>query len=231
MKKEIKYMYSAIYIPYKLLITLLYITILSLTYNLLTYNKIFHKFTSTELLKRKGSFYSFKSYKMKYKKQCLINIFILAFSISAICQNSAVTAGGNVNNENGSISFSIGQLVVTTYNGDNNSLSHGVQQPFEISEITGIYSDNNVRIDISIYPNPTENEIHIKFNDHLAINDNVFLQLFDSKGNLIISQKVYGIKSTLTIEALVSGTYLLRINQISESLSPKIIKTFKIIKN
>jgi len=164
-------------------------------------------------------------------KQYLISIFIITLSISLNGQNAPVSAGGDLNNENGSISFSIGQLIVTTPNGNNGSISHGVQQPYEISEITGIYSDNIVRIDISIYPNPAVNELHIKFNDHLAINDKSFLQLFDSKGNLIISQKVYGVKSTLNMEALASGTYLLRINQISESLSPQILKAFKIIKN
>lgn len=164
------------------------------------------------------------------KQYLIISLFILALSISSTGQNAVISAGGDLNNGNGSISFSIGQIIISSPIGNNGSVSHGVQQPYEISEITGIYANNDVNIDIAIYPNPAIDELHIEFTDRLLATNKTFFQIFDSKGNLFKSQKVNDTKSALKMEALASGTYILRIIQIPESLSPKIIKAFKIIK-
>ena len=51
-------------------------------------------------------------------------------------QQAIVPIGGDAIGASGQISYSIGQIAYTTYEGSTGSVSQGVQQPFEISFIT-----------------------------------------------------------------------------------------------
>ena len=58
----------------------------------------------------------------------------LMFMVFAKAQQSPVAAGGVATGTNGTVSFSIGQLVDDTYSNSNNTITPGVQQPYEISD-------------------------------------------------------------------------------------------------
>jgi len=67
------------------------------------------------------------------KKLYLLS-FALMFMVFANAQQSPVAAGGVATGTNGSVSFSIGQLVDDTYSNSSNTITTGVQQPYEISD-------------------------------------------------------------------------------------------------
>ena len=62
-------------------------------------------------------------------------ILLMYFSISqvAVAQQSPVVAGGDSKGTNGTVSYSIGQLMDDTYTDGNNTVTQGVQQPYEVS--------------------------------------------------------------------------------------------------
>ena len=65
---------------------------------------------------------------------------------------------------------------------------------------------------ISIYPNPTNNQLTIVF-DHEAVFQNAHLQIFDFTGRTVFTKMFRGWhqQETINVNQLVSGTYILRI--------------------
>ncbi|MDT8308508.1 MAG: hypothetical protein RQ866_03195 [Bacteroidales bacterium] len=71
-------------------------------------------------------------------KFILISVFAVAVFFSTKAQEAVLTAGGDIASPHGSVSYSIGQVIQTMDTATTGSVAHGVQQPYEISEITGI---------------------------------------------------------------------------------------------
>ena len=66
-------------------------------------------------------------------KKTLILPFLIVLGHLAVAQQSPVSAGGDAKGTTGTISFSIGQLVDDTYSSGSNTVTEGVQQPYEVS--------------------------------------------------------------------------------------------------
>ena len=67
------------------------------------------------------------------KKTILLPILLLGIFTLSQAQQSPVSAGGDTKGTNGTVSYSIGQLVDDTYSDGNNTVTQGVQQPYEVS--------------------------------------------------------------------------------------------------
>ena len=68
------------------------------------------------------------------KKYVLLVYVTILFTIFANAQQSPVAAGGVATGTNGTVTFSIGQLVDDTYSSGNYTITPGVQQPYEVSD-------------------------------------------------------------------------------------------------
>ena len=101
---------------------------------------------------------------MKYKKLKLSTVLLLGLGLTGLQAQTAIPAtGGNVSGTGGSVSYSVGQVVYTTNTGGaNGSVAQGVQQPFEISVVTGIDEANGITLQCSAYPNPTTDFLKLK---------------------------------------------------------------------
>ena len=93
----------------------------------------------------------------------LIMIVIITNFLTSYAQEAIPAAGANASGSNGSVSYTIGQVVYTTEFGPNGSEAKGVQQPYEISIITSVESNNSQNIECVIYPNPASNFLTLKF--------------------------------------------------------------------
>lgn len=149
---------------------------------------------------------------------------IACFSVCiANAQQGSVSAGGEaVSGANGTVSYSIGQ-VAYSYAGDgSHSVSEGVQQPYEISVVT---SNNEISgtISYNVYPNPTVSGVNLAVSENTG---DMNVQLFDTQGKLIAEQKINSSVTSIPMEKLATGTYLL-----SVSTNKKINRTFRIVKN
>jgi hypothetical protein len=67
-------------------------------------------------------------------------------------QSTIPATGGNAAGNGGSVSYTVGQIVYTTVSGTNGSVAQGVQQPYEISVVTGI-ENKEINLSCSIYSN------------------------------------------------------------------------------
>jgi hypothetical protein len=138
-------------------------------------------------------------------------------------QKAIVPAGGEAIGASGQISYSIGQLAYTTYDGSTGSAAQGVQQPFEITVITET-NESTPEILCTSYPNPTSDGLYLHIN--AASFPAFHFQLVDLAGKLLSSGNINEEETYIDMKSLSAGIYVLRIQA-----NQKNIKTFKIVKN
>jgi hypothetical protein len=158
------------------------------------------------------------------KNKSIIFIVLFSFSIVSLqAQEAVATSAGNFSGSGGSVSYTIGQVAFSSFSGSNGSIVQGVQQPYEISVITGVDNTEEIKLSCIVYPNPTRNTIKLSIGSPDF--DNMSYRLFDIKGNLIQDMKVEGEETEISMINLVPSIYFLRVIK-----NQKELKTFKIIK-
>ena len=162
---------------------------------------------------------------MRIRQYIIVAATIFWMGFAGLQAQEALTSscGNIVANGQGSISYSVGQLFYTINTGSTGTVAEGVQQPWEISTVTGTKDLSDIRLSVSAYPNPV--------NDYLVFetagNDitNLKLQLINSNGALIETIIPSDNKTTITVNQLVPATYYLVVTG-----NDKELKVFKIIK-
>lgn len=167
---------------------------------------------------------------MKYTKMQLSLILLLAIGLTELKAQEAIPAsGGNATGAGGSVSYSVGQMVYTTSSGTSGSVAQGVQQPYEISVVTGLINDNGIKLVFTAYPNPTTNFLILQIEGEAQSRYTAFL--YNTTGVLLKSIKIADNETAIDMSNLVTATYFLKIVNTKNPSSTKEIKTFKIIKN
>lgn len=164
---------------------------------------------------------------MRYKILMLSATLLLCFiSHGAYAQEVIPIIGGNATGSGGTVSYSIGQVVYTTNSGTNGSVVQGVQQPYEISVITGLEEAEGITLLCNAYPNPVTDQLIVHVDASATLNIRMMqYQLYDSKGKLIVHKIPDGNETFIAMENLDPATYFLKVIQ-----SGKEVKLFKIIK-
>jgi len=135
-------------------------------------------------------------------------------------QSTTLTCGDDVDFSQGSLSYSIGQIVFSINEGPDGSSLEGVQQPYEISCIrSSIMPD-----DIHCYPNPTQNSLVLSIDN--TIEDEMCCYIYDLQGRLLGTIKITDSMTIIHMDTLASGVYLLTVKLKNEH-----IKTLKAIKH
>ena len=151
---------------------------------------------------------------------------LLLFIISLPTLHSQTTitaAGGNATGTGGSASYSVGQVVYTMASGSQGSILQGVQQPYEISVVTGI-EEENINLSFSVYPNPATDFLSLKIDNYDT--EKLSYRLYDIRGNLLQNQNILAADTMIPMQNISKGAYILKI-----IFGVKELKTFKIIKN
>jgi hypothetical protein len=154
------------------------------------------------------------------KKIVQIAMFLLVI-YSSYAQETVLASGGETTGD-GSLSFSIGQLVNNTNNGSNGAIYQGVQQSIELYVLSNNEYDGTSLM-LSAYPNPTSNVIVLQLSNY--INQDLTYQLYDLLGKLVLKGEVMLNETSISLESAKKGTYILKINDKNKELN-----TFKIIK-
>lgn len=163
---------------------------------------------------------------MKTKLYPFILSFLFLFSFNlAYAQQGTGASGGDLNGANGSISYTIGQVVYTTVSDNNNSLAQGIQQPYEISIISSTTDElaEYLHLQISSAPNPTTEKIVLNIDGWRG--EQLKFQLFDIQGRLLRSNPIASSATEIQMNDLPASTYVLSISN-----KQNIIKSFKISK-
>ena len=162
---------------------------------------------------------------MRHKRLKLSAVLLLGLGLTGLQAQTSVNATGtNASGSGGSVSYSVGQVVYTTNTGTNGSVAQGVQQPYEISVVTGIEEAEGIYLSVTAYPNPTTDYLTLRI-DEFEIS-NLSYQLYDMNGKLLQNEKIAGNQTSIVMSNLVPATYFVKVVQGNRE-----IKTFKIIKN
>ncbi|MCK5137644.1 MAG: T9SS type A sorting domain-containing protein [Bacteroidales bacterium] len=142
-------------------------------------------------------------------------LFFMLFS-AAICAQITLaptvisSGGGYAEGENISISWTLGELAVTTLTGGNMILTQGFQQPSDIG--VGI-SSNEVNWNISVYPNPVGDELSIRFD--IDKPGDFLVEIQDVTGRLISQEQHKQINPgdiiLLNTSTYTHGVYFLKV--------------------
>ena len=135
-------------------------------------------------------------------------------------QTSTNAAGGDASGAGGTVAYSVGQLVYTTHTGTPGSLAQGVQQPFEISVVTGL-EETAIQLELQAYPNPATHTLTLQVSAHAGLK----LELTDLRGVRILSRELTENSTAISLEGLAQAVYFLTV-----SGEDRVIKTFKITK-
>jgi|AntAceMinimDraft_3_1070362.scaffolds.fasta_scaffold07808_2 opacity protein-like surface antigen len=162
---------------------------------------------------------------MKYKKLKLSAVLLLGIGLTGLqAQESVNATGGNALGNGGTASYSVGQMIYTTNTGTGgNTVAQGVQQPFEISVVTGIEEAQGINLDVSAYPNPTSDYLTVKVENYETAN--LQYTVFDINGKLLQTIKATGGETQIQTSQLVPAHYFVKVLD-----NQKEIKVFKIIK-
>lgn len=161
---------------------------------------------------------------MRHKGFKLSAVLLLGLGLTGLqAQESVNATGGNASGGGGSVSYSVGQVLYQTHTGTNGTVSEGIQQPYEISVVTGLEEAKGVNLSVSAYPNPTTDYLTLRI-DEFDISS-LSYQLYDINGKLLLNEKITGNQTSIVMSNLVPSTYFVKVIQ-----GNKEVKTFKIIK-
>ena len=162
---------------------------------------------------------------MQKLKQIILLLTLFSTGLTGLyAQQTLPATGGDATGSGGSSSYTVGQVAYTTNTALARSVSQGVQQPFEISILTGLADAQYIDLNFSVSPNPATDKLQLKIEaDHPG---EYMLSLYDMHGALIEKLQAEGILTTIDMSRLEISAYFLKV-----TINNKAVKTFKIIKN
>jgi len=163
---------------------------------------------------------------MRQKRFIFCGVLFFGFGLIELQAQEAISAIGcnTFVSGQGTVSYSVGQVVYTTNTGTTGSILQGVQQPFEVSVINGIEEGREINLLVSAYPNPTTEHLILRV-DNLEVS-NISLRLFDMNEKLLESRRVSEIETSIDMSRFMPAIYFLKVIE-----NNKEIKTFRIIRN
>jgi len=160
-------------------------------------------------------------------KKLILLFCCLFLSLQFEAQNAIVIAGGNIDDGNFKLSYSIGQVAKKSTSDTNGLFNQGIQQPFEIYNLFNLSLDDNdiSNFEIKAYPNPTVDLLTLSINN--AIVNNQIVEVYDLNGKVILQKEIIQNETQIDFSQFNAGVYLFNVFDKNHTL----IKAFKIIKN
>jgi hypothetical protein len=156
------------------------------------------------------------------KLKFLISIAVATLLTAHIsAQQVIATSGGAGQNASGSITYTLGEVVIETYNGTDKKLTQGFQQSRLI--ITAVSELQGLSYSVAAFPNPTTNFLKLKLEKDFP--ETLDYLLMDINGKVISSGKIENGETDISFESLAVGTYFVKVIQ-----DKKEVKTIKVVK-
>jgi hypothetical protein len=167
---------------------------------------------------------------VKSKPIALLGAAMLMGTMSyaqSIAPQSVNSGGTKMTQANGSLSFTVGELVVLSQtDSDGNTLGGGFTAGATLTTASIQETDAAV-LDVKVYPNPTSELVNIQIN-HSTL-DQVVVTITDLQGKEVYNGKYACIYNVIGINtaSYATGTYVLSL----KNLNNKLLGTYKIIKH
>ncbi len=146
----------------------------------------------------------------------------LFFILSSQAQQNTVSSGGDFNNSNGSVSFSIGQIDYINIANTSGNINQGVQQTYQI--LDNSINESEFDFYITFGPNPFIDILNV-LADFSKMQD-VEGYVNDQNGKIVKERQKLASDNTFDLSNLSTGSYFLIIEN-----QQKLIKSYNIIKN
>ena len=155
------------------------------------------------------------------KKHLIVSGFLFV-GVIALSQTSVHASGGDVMNDSGSVSYSIGQVVYQNNANSSGSVNQGIQQVFEITTL-GL-KEAKFNFSLSTFPNPAQEQLNLKIGNYQQ--EKLSYTLLDSQGKIIGQGEISAQETILDMQKLKVATYFVEVQHAGKK-----VQTFKIIKN
>ena len=145
----------------------------------------------------------------------------------SIAPQSVNSAGVKMTQANGSLSITVGELVVDSQtDSQGNTLGGGFTSGSTLTTVNVKEIDAAI-LDVKVYPNPTTELVNIQIN-HSTI-DQVVITVTDLQGKEVYNGKYAAISNIIGINTAdyTTGTYLLTLKNIKN----QVLGTYKIMKH
>lgn len=132
------------------------------------------------------------------------------------------SAGEHFDNGTTQLSWTLGEVVIDTYDNGTNILTQGFHQTqLTITSVEESLTD----VRLNMYPNPTSELLNIELGNNES---DINLQLFDMSGKLVHQAKIeaYQTKYIVPMNLVATGNYLVQM----QSVDGKMNTTHKVIK-
>ena len=164
---------------------------------------------------------------MKKKRTLAFFLTLVCFSwgySQSLSPEVTASAGDHFTGADVQLSWTLGELMIETYDNGTNQLTQGFHQTNLM--ITAV-EDLAETIEIEVFPNPVADQLTIECSDN---SEDLTFTVYDIMGKQLLSEEDFnknGLINTIDLTTFSAGTYLLHLSNAEN----KTIKTFKIIKN
>ncbi len=155
-------------------------------------------------------------------KKLLLTAITFIVGTIALGQNSVNAVGGDVYNNTGSVSFSIGQVAIENTINTTGSISQGVQQAFVITTLN--LEENKLNLSLSAYPIPTQTQLILHIGNYNQ--EKLKYNIVSSDGKLLSQGSIQSIETIIDLQQIPKAMYFIEVQEESTK-----IQTFRIIKN
>lgn len=150
------------------------------------------------------------------------SILLLSLGIPFVSEAQSIgpdilnSTGGSATLNNQTFEWSIGESIAThTAISNNLVITHGVLQPIIVQEDTShIKTPKLADFQISVYPNPSEDNLYIKLN--LSAATTLSYVLYDMQGRVMLEKKELRIEPAavelISLNKLAAASYMLKIH-------------------
>lgn len=130
------------------------------------------------------------------------------------------SAGGDYSDNNISVSWTIGEPVISTLKQGDFVITQGFHQSKYI--VTSINETKIVPFEVNVFPNPTTDLINVKINQtDLKGYD---IKLFDISGKILYSKNIKSNNNQLDLSQYNAGQYILKVSNKKSTRSFSIVK-------
>lgn len=156
-------------------------------------------------------------------KTLLLFFLLVLYAMSySLCQEVIATSGEFNESNDGSVSWTIGEMATQTLENNDVIVTQGFHQTN--LTITVIKELKKLDVQITAYPNPVTNMVKIKIESKMS--DKLSYTLVDANGKLLIRQLINSNETEIPFFYYAPSVYFLKVYD-----SKREIKTFKIIKH
>ena len=153
----------------------------------------------------------------------IILLFVLS-GTAVFAQNAVAVSGGDARGNSGSVSYTVGQAFYSANVGTSGQVSEGVQQAYEIYDVTEVQNPISSAISLSAFPNPTSDFLTLRIDGDFV--GGLDCAMYDISGKEIMQQRIGSSETSIDMQSLPPATYFVRVTKDKNE-----VKTFKIVKN